>query len=214
MNIIEQNIDHISMHLIRWIEIAELHIDKIPNVLELSNRLEKATWRRLCDAEDPFLSHDRWFEHLAHKRFPVTNYIRTMENFEFTPLPDLFHEYFGHMPQMFQSFFADIEEKTALLHQKAITQKQKKDIFNISRRTIEYWVLRENGTEKCVWTGILSSPGDLKYFCNNWFILEDASLEKLISTPPSPHQQHSKFFVFEDLDQWDNLLEEYEKKFM
>jgi len=66
-----------------------------------------------------------------------------MKDFDYTPLPDLFHEYFGHMPQMFQQFFVDIEHKTALLHQKAVTEKQKKDIFNISWWTIEYGVLME-----------------------------------------------------------------------
>lgn len=214
MEMMQENIDKISKHLITWIEIANLDTKQIPNVLDLSKRLTETTGRSLCDAEDPYLSHDRWFEHLAHKRFPVTNYIRPLKDFDFTPLPDLFHEYFGHMPQMFQQFFADIEEHTAHLHQRATTEKQKKDIFNLSRWTIEYWVLLENGKEKAIGTWILSSPGDLQHFCDHWFTLHEATLDWLLSTPPSPHAQHTDLFVFESLEQWTSLLKEYESLYL
>jgi len=63
------------------------------------------------------------------------------------------------MPQMFQQFFADIEEQTARLHKKA-------------------------------------------------------SLEKLITEKPSPHEQHKKLFVFESLEQRTHLLETYEAKYL
>lgn len=214
MDLIDQNKQKISTHLIRGIEIADLDTQRIPNVIDLSQRLTHTTWRSLCDAEDPYLSHDRWFQHLAHKRFPVTNYIRPLEDFNFTPLPDLFHEYFGHMPQMFQQFFADIEERTAELHQRAHTEQQKKEIFNLSRWTIEYWVLLEDGWEKAVGTGILSSPGDLAHFCEDGFELEAATLTWLIQTIPSPHKQHEKLFVFESLDQRNYLLDEYESLYL
>ena len=118
------------------------------------------------------------------------------------------------MPQMFQQFFADIEEQTARLHKKALTPEQQQHIFNISRRTIEYGVLWEDQTTKVVGTGILSAPGDLDHFCNNGFILEDASLEKLITEKPSPHEQHKKLFVFESLEQRTHLLETYEAKYL
>lgn len=204
----------ISKHLIQGLEIANLSTDSIPDVGELSLRLTETTGWSLCDAEDPYLSHDRWFEHLAQKRFPVTNYIRPLADIDYTPLPDLFHEYFGHMPQMFQQFFADIEQRTAKLHQQANTEEQKLHIFNISRWTIEYGVLLEDWEPKVVWTWILSSPGDLDHFCNDWFVLEDATLDVLIQTKPSPHKQHEKIFVFESLEQRSELLDQYQEKYM
>lgn len=206
--------NRVSAHIHKGIELAELRADQIPNVLELSNRMFKTTWWRFIDAENAYLSHDDRFDHLLKKEFPVTNYIRPLKDIQYTPLPDLFHEYFWHMPQMFQQKFADLEYLTAKLHTQAKTQEQKLAIFNTSRRTIEYGVLREKNTTKAAWAWIISSPWDLQRFSQNKFILEEATLEKLIHTTPSPHKRHTKLFVCEWIEQRRNLLLKYEQNYM
>ena len=204
----------VSQIFINWIACAALCIEKIPNVFDMSKRLEDATWWKLCTAENHYLSNNERFTHLVHKEFPVTDYIRPMKDINYTTMPDLFHEYFGHMPQMFQQQFADIEHKTALLHFKATTKEQQQRLFNISWRTIEYGVLYEGDQTKAIGAWILSSPGDLRCFCEDGFSLIDATLEWLMHTSPSPHKQHELLFVCSSIQQWHDLLDEFESKYL
>ena len=204
----------VSQYILEWLERANMSTDHIPYVHTLSKRLQTTTWRQLCTAENAYLSNQERFTHLKNKEFPVTDYIRPLKDIDYTPLPDLFHEYFGHMPQMFQQEFADIEHKTALLHFKSTTKEQQQRLFNISWRTIEYWILFENWQTRAVGAWVLSSPWDLKSFYKNEFHLVDATLEKLMHTPPSPHAKHETLFVCQSLDHRHALLDEFTKKYL
>jgi phenylalanine-4-hydroxylase len=39
-----------------------------------------------------------FFYHLANRRFPVGNFIRTRDQFDYVQEPDVFHDLFGHVP--------------------------------------------------------------------------------------------------------------------
>jgi phenylalanine-4-hydroxylase len=49
------------------------------------------TGRRQAAAELTF------FEHLANRRFPVTDWLRTPAEFDYVVKPDVFHDFFGHV---------------------------------------------------------------------------------------------------------------------
>ena len=48
-----------------------------------------------------------FFEHLANRRFPVTDWLRTPEEFDYIVEPDVFHDFFGHVPLLFDPVYAD-----------------------------------------------------------------------------------------------------------
>ena len=48
-----------------------------------------------------------FFDHLANRRFPVTNWLRTREELDYIVEPDMFHDFFGHVPALTQPKFAD-----------------------------------------------------------------------------------------------------------
>jgi phenylalanine-4-hydroxylase len=78
-------------------------------------------------------------------------------------MPDLFHEYFGHMPLMAHQRMADLEQYTADLF--LIHPTKQHDIYTLSRYSVEYGCIREDGEVKALGAGILSSPGDFDRFC-------------------------------------------------
>ena len=39
-----------------------------------------------------------FYDHLAHRRFPVTVWIRKRDELDYLVEPDLFHDFFGHVP--------------------------------------------------------------------------------------------------------------------
>ena len=73
---------------------------------QLSERLLKATgWEVVARAgADPGGS----LLHAAGRtRFPVTDWIRKPEEFDYVVEPDVFHDLFGHVPLLFNPMFAD-----------------------------------------------------------------------------------------------------------
>jgi phenylalanine-4-hydroxylase len=133
--------------LIDGYHAAQLPADRCPDALEVSVNLLAKTGRQLTDAKNPYLSDKDWYAPLHHKYFPATNYIRTLEDIEFTPLPDLAHDYFGHMPLMFHPEIAKLQRRFADMYHRA-NDNQKQDIYSLARYVIEYSVVKEQGKEK------------------------------------------------------------------
>ena len=48
-----------------------------------------------------------FYDHLAHRRFPVTVWIRNRAELDYLVEPDLFHDFFGHVPLLSDPVFAD-----------------------------------------------------------------------------------------------------------
>ncbi len=81
---------------------------RLPDPVAISRRIRDLTGWQLTSAENEYLGATEWFIHIQANRFPVTNYIREPESLEFTPLPDLFHEFFGHLAFFTDPRFAEI----------------------------------------------------------------------------------------------------------
>ena len=69
----------------------------IPRFDEINRKLERATNWRLVAV--PGLVPDLvFFDHLANRRVPVTVWLRKPEEFDYIVEPDIFHDFFGHVP--------------------------------------------------------------------------------------------------------------------
>lgn len=81
-------------------------VDRIPDFGEVSDRLRKLTGWEIV-AVPGLIPAMPFFDHLASKRFPVTNWLRTKEELDYIVEPDMFHDFFGHVPALTQPDFAD-----------------------------------------------------------------------------------------------------------
>src|SRR5260221_4387964 len=80
--------------------------ETIPDFDAVNARLEKLTGWRVVGV--PGLIPDATFyDHLAHRRFPVTVWIRKRSELDYLVEPDLFHDFFGHVPLLTDPVFAD-----------------------------------------------------------------------------------------------------------
>jgi phenylalanine-4-hydroxylase len=80
--------------------------DTIPDFAEVNARLEPLTGWRIVGV--PGLIPDAaFYDHLAHRRFPVTVWIRKRGEIDYLVEPDLFHDFFGHVPLLTNPVFAD-----------------------------------------------------------------------------------------------------------
>ena len=84
--------------------------DSIPDFESVNARLEPLTGWRIVGV--PGLIPDAvFYDHLAHRRFPVTVWIRKRAELDYLVEPDLFHDFFGHVPLLSDPVFADYMQR-------------------------------------------------------------------------------------------------------
>jgi len=199
--------------LVQWYAQAQLPADHCPDSIEISDRLYKTTWRKLTNAANPYLSDPDRYAPLHDRHFPVTDYIRTIQDLEFTPLPDLAHDYFGHMPLMFHPRASELQWILADMYQHASKQEQQ-DLYNLARYVIEYSVIQEHGIPKIFWAWLLSSPWDFNRFTSHQFDLISADLNTICNTDRSPHKPHTTLFIFENFEHMWNMVTIYKQSML
>ncbi len=80
--------------------------DSIPDFEKVSRRLRQATGWEIVAV--PGLIPDlAFFGHLARRRFPVTVWLRKPGEFDYIAEPDVFHDFIGHVPLLFDPAYAD-----------------------------------------------------------------------------------------------------------
>ena len=134
----------------------------IPDLASVNLALKAATDWQLV-AVPGLLPDDVFFMHLAHRRFPVTVWLRSESEFDYIVEPDLFHDFFGHVPMLFTPIYADHLQAYG---KGALKAKRLGGLDWLARLywyTIEFGLIRENGKIRAYGAGVLSSPKELMY---------------------------------------------------
>jgi len=134
--------------------------DSIPDFDAVNASLEKLTSWRVVGV--PGLIPDAvFYDHLAHRRFPVTVWIRTRAELDYLVEPDLFHDFFGHVPLLSNPVFADYMQ---MYGQRALEAGAKIDLLaRLYWYTVEFGLIRTPGGLKIYGAGILSSATEVKH---------------------------------------------------
>lgn len=193
------------------LETLELDPKRLPDIRHMSERLSRLSGWTLSNAKDEYLSMQDWFPLLRKRSFPVTDYIRRPEEIEYTPLPDLFHEYFGHLAFFTDPKFGDIAQEFGAAC-KGASERQILEISRIWWYTIEFGLVRENGEEKVLGAGLLSSPRECLHALSGKSEIAPFDLGEVIRTPGSPHELHKKYFFVESIRSIRYFLSEYVKR--
>jgi phenylalanine-4-hydroxylase len=134
----------------------------IPRFEVVNRQLGAATGWRLVAV--PGLVPDLvFFEHLANRRFPVTVWIREEREFDYIVEPDVFHDFFGHVPMLFDPVFADYMEAYGQGGLKAERLGALKWLARLYWYTVEFGLIRAPGGVRSYGAGILSSPAEIDY---------------------------------------------------
>lgn len=136
--------------------------DRIPRFEEVNERLSKATGWELVGVPG-LIPEVPFFTLLANRKFPVTDWIRTPQEFEYIVEPDIFHDLFGHVPLLFNPVFADYVQRYGQGGLKAQGLGSCEMLSRLYWYTIEFGLIREAGELRAYGAGILSSSGELAY---------------------------------------------------
>jgi phenylalanine-4-hydroxylase len=107
-----------------------------------------------------------FFDHLAHRRFPVTWWIREEHEFDYIVEPDVFHDFFGHVPMLFTPLFADYMQAYGKGGLKAEGLGALKWLARLYWYTVEFGLIHTRGGLRVYGAGILSSPSEVDHAVN------------------------------------------------
>ncbi len=181
---------------------------RLPDPDVYSTRLKAMTGWTLGDAQGAYLGATEWFEHLAEARFPATNYIRRPHEIEFTPMPDLFHEYFGHLAYFTDPDFADTAQMFGPLYLSA-NKRQQSEIARMWWFTTEFGLIREKGAVKIFGAGLMSSPGELQHALDPATPRFDFDIRRVAETASAPYGYHEAYFIIDDVAHIRRILVDY-----
>ena len=138
----------------------------IPRFEVVNRRLGAATGWQLVAV--PGLVPDLvFFEHLASRRFPVTVWLREEHEFDYIVEPDVFHDFFGHVPMLFDPVFAGYMEAYGKGGLEAEGLGSLKWLARLYWYTVEFGLVRTSGGLRSYGAGILSSPSEIDYAVNS-----------------------------------------------
>src|SRR3954471_9682927 len=141
------------------IERIGLSENFVPNLEDVNTRLQPATgWNAV--AVSGFLEAKLFFKCLAERRFPTTVIIRRMEQLDYLPEPDIFHDVFGHVPMHADPVFAHSLRRYGAI---AATEKSGAEVRMLTRLfwfTVEFGLIREDDDVKVYGSGLISSHAD------------------------------------------------------
>ena len=147
-----------------WIA-AISHLDaarEIPSFEKISKKLKKATGWEIV-AVPGLIPDDAFFTHLASRRFPVTVWLRKPEEFDYIVEPDVFHDFFGHVPLLFDRVYADHLYEYGKGGLKAMRLDAVKFLARLYWFTIEFGLMKTPAGIRAYGAGLMSSGGELAY---------------------------------------------------
>ena len=173
--------------------------DTIPDFAAVNARLEPLTGWRVVGV--PGLIPDAaFYDHLAHRRFPVTVWIRKREELDYLVEPDLFHDFFGHVPLLTDPVFADYMQEYG---RRGVEVGP--NVHLLARLywfTVEFGLIRTPQGLKAYGAGILSSAAEVKH------AIEGQGVHRLPFDPAKAMQSPYEidklqqiYFVLEDFRQ-------------
>ena len=104
-----------------------------------------------------------FFEHLANRRFPVTVWLREPEEFDYIAEPDVFHDFFGHVPLLFNPVFAAHMQAYGKGGLKALPLDGLDMLGRLYWYTVEFGLIQTAQGLRVYGAGILSSAGEIEY---------------------------------------------------
>jgi phenylalanine-4-hydroxylase len=184
--------------------------DRIPHFEEINQRLRQATGWEIVTVPG-LIPEVPFFTLLASRKFPVTDWIRTPEEFDYIVEPDVFHDLFGHVPLLFNPVFADFVQRYGQGGLKAHEQGVCEQLSRLYWYTIEFGLIAQADGLRAYGAGILSSSGELNYAVTSPEPLRiGLDIQRVMRTRYKIDSYQQTYFVIDSID---DLLKQTEPDF-
>ncbi|MES2960717.1 MAG: phenylalanine 4-monooxygenase [Pseudomonadota bacterium] len=175
--------------------------DHIPRFDDISERLLKATGWQVVSVPG-LIPEEAFFALLAARKFPVTDWLRKPEEFDYIVEPDVFHDLFGHVPLLFNPVFADYMQAYGAGGLKASRLDACELLARLYWYTVEFGLIATPVGLRAYGAGILSSAGELRHSITSAEPKRIAfALKRLMRTKYKIDSYQASYFVIESFDQ-------------
>jgi len=197
---------HASAEYLDCLDKLDFDTDRIPQLDEVSRKVEALSGFRLEPVAG--LVEPRIFlESLARGVFLCTQYIRHHSTPLYTPEPDVAHEIIGHAVTLASPRLAQINRLFGEAVKRTQSAEELDRLARVYWFTIEFGVLRENGSVKAYGTGLLSSAGELEEM--HKAELRPLDLQAAANHVYDPTHYQSVLFCAESFDEMERSLREF-----
>ncbi|WP_019990210.1 phenylalanine 4-monooxygenase [Rudanella lutea] len=190
---------------------------RIPNFEEdLNPRLRPLTGWRVV-AVPGLIGNREFFELMADRQFPATTWLRTRDQLDYLPEPDMFHDTFGHVPVLTNTHFCDF---LAALSRIALAHVDNEEAIQMIAQlywyTVEFGLIQENSSlgrrgMRIYGGGILSSPGETIYALESDVPQRiPYDVKTLLQTPYVIDRFQERYFVIDSYEQLYHSVPEIE----
>jgi phenylalanine-4-hydroxylase len=132
---------------------------QIPRFEAVSEKLRKATGWELAPVPGLIPEH-AFFSLLSQKRFPITTWLREEHEFNYIVEPDCFHDFFGHVPLLFDPVYAQHMQAYGMGGLKAERLGALEFLARLYWYTIEFGLINTSQGLRVYGAGILSSGSE------------------------------------------------------
>jgi phenylalanine-4-hydroxylase len=166
-----------NRHFLDGIDTLHLPSDRIPRLSDINRILRPITGFQ-ARAVSGYVPSFLFFDCLRRREFPTTITIRSADQLDYLPEPDIFHDLAGHVPMHTQRAFADAlvrfgdcahtaVEVTAGIRDDKDRARRLASILRAMSRffwyTIEFGLMRGSTGTWAYGSGLLSSFGELQH---------------------------------------------------
>lgn len=153
-------LEHICKEWKTGVQLLQLNPKYIPTVTHLNQNITPRSGWKIERTIVRYTLADDWYKKFAQRTFLITDYLRTRDQMEFTPEPDMFHDIFGHLPFLTQEFYARIEDKFAPAYMKATTE-EREVIKRLAWYSTEFGLVVQDNRFTVFGAGIISGRKEL-----------------------------------------------------
>ncbi|MBL8794308.1 MAG: phenylalanine 4-monooxygenase [Planctomycetia bacterium] len=187
--------------------------EEIPQLRCLSERVQRETNVHLVPAEGA-LPYRTFYEYIAERGFPVTQFIRHGSHPEFTPEPDMIHDCLGHVPPLMNRDYAEL---LTLIGKAASATPRGDQVLALKRFSwfsIEFGLIEEGPEVKVFGAGILSSTGEIPYSLQSPEVKREPFVtDVVITTDYDPSRMQDHLFIAPSLPFLRRELESLVRRF-
>ncbi|MCE2891696.1 MAG: phenylalanine 4-monooxygenase [Hyphomonadaceae bacterium] len=145
------------------LSVLDLQGDGIPDFKSLNRQLQGISGWTIV-AVPGLIPDIVFFDHLANRRFPAGNFIRSEAEFDYIEAPDVFHDIFGHVPMLTNQVFADYMQAYGQGGLRAMSFNSLDALARLYWYTVEFGLIASKDGPRIYGAGILSSPAE-SCFC-------------------------------------------------
>ncbi len=142
------------------------------------------------------LPYRTFYQYIAGRGFPVTQFLRHGSHPEFTPEPDMIHDCLGHVPPLMNRDYAEL---LTLIGKAASATPHGDQVLALKRFSwfsIEFGLVDEAGETKVFGAGILSSTGEIPNAVNGPGVTRRPFVTaEVIETDYDPSRMQDTLFV-------------------